>query len=654
MTDPILPLAPSAAPTSPFKFLDAYAAQDSAVFFGRDDEIEALYRLLGESRLVLVYGQSGTGKTSLVQSGLAKKFSPTNWLPLTVRRGDSIGPALDQALAAAAITPIVPGTATVAAIRSVFLDHLRPVFLIFDQFEELYVLGSKAEQEAFYATIKAVLEADVSCRVIVLLREEYLAALDPFERAVPALFDKRLRVEVMTNSNVEKVILGTTSAHGIALEHGADTARLIIDQLDDKRVGVQLAYLQVYLDHLYRVAARGGGTLSFTDAQIAEAGKLGDIMAGFLDEQETELQTELEAVGSGIAKGGVARLLDEFVSVSGTKQPSTAAEIAARLPSSGPWLRAALTALQNQRLLRLVGDHYELAHDALAARIAQRRSSERKDLLEIAKIVSDRREGFERTNTMLTPDELGMVKRATAQKDTITGEALFVLNSDDAAFVVASRQAAFRAQWRGGLKYVSLLVISSIALVGMLVWVIPDPDAKTPEQINQGFNELDRNTTVMLSSLLDHGVDGKAAVKLLDQVDGFYEPFYDFAEFMGELRQIDVAVLAGKDKKAAERYTALGLKFDAAAAAPGATAQDRIKAKAVRWHEYWFGELEARTTNGPPLFRQISSYAPQQLGGADYGQDTELVCKDLAFERLWIEGCPALPPSPTPGASPVP
>ena len=30
--------------TSPFKFLDAYGAQDSAVFFGRDDEIEALYR----------------------------------------------------------------------------------------------------------------------------------------------------------------------------------------------------------------------------------------------------------------------------------------------------------------------------------------------------------------------------------------------------------------------------------------------------------------------------------------------------------------------------------------------------------------------------------------------------------------------------------
>ena len=123
---------------------------------------------------------------------------------------------------------------------------------------------------------------------------------------------------------------------------------------------------------------------------------------------------------------------------------------------------------------------------------------------------------------------------------------------------------------------------------------------------------------------------------------------------MGELREIDVAVLAGEDKNVAERYTALGLKFDAAAAAPGATAQDRIKAKAVRWHEYWFGDLKARTTNGPPLFRQIRPYTPQQLGGADYSQDTELVCKDLAFEGLWIEGCPELPAPPTPSASPIP
>ena len=457
----------TAAATSPFKFLDAYGAQDSAVFFGRDDEIEALYRLLGESRLVLVYGQSGTGKTSLVQCGLTKKFSPTNWLPITVRRGDDIGAALDQALAAIAITPIAPGTSTVEAIRSVFLDHLRPVFLIFDQFEELYVLGSKAEQEAFYAAIKAVLSADVSCRVIVLLREEYLAALDPFERAVPSLFDKRLRVEVMTNSNVEKVILGTTQAHGIALEHGADTARLIIDQLDDHRIGVQLAYLQVYLDHLYRGPARGGGgTITFTDAEIAEAGKLGDIMAGFLEQQEQAIGAALAAQGAAVPSGGIARLLEEFVSAEGTKQPSTSDQVVTRIPSAKPWLQAALDLLQSSRLLRQVEGHYELAHDALAGRIAERRSGERKQLLMAEKLVQNRVAEFAQTKTLLNTEELALISQACKLVDPLDGTPLLKLDDAAGQFVKHSRTT----MWRRRIGRIALLFTAILIPALLILW----------------------------------------------------------------------------------------------------------------------------------------------------------------------------------------
>ena len=450
---------PPTGPTSPFKFLDAYGAQDASVFFGRDEEIESLYRLLGETRLVLVYGQSGTGKTSLVQSGLTKKFSPTNWLPLTVRRGDDIGAALGQTLSAAAITPIPPGTGTVEAIRSVFLDHLRPVFLIFDQFEELYVLGSKAEQATFYATIKAVLDADVSCRIIVLLREEYLAALDPFERTVPALFDKRLRVEVMTNSNVERVILGTTAAHGIVLEHGADTARLIIDQLDDKRIGVQLAYLQVYLDHLYRVAKKGTGPVTFTDAAITEAGKLGDVMAGFLDEQEKAIETTLVAQGAKVPPGGIARLLEEFVSADGTKQPSTYEQVLARIPSARPWLQSAIDLLQSSRLLRSVDGHYELAHDALAGRIAERRSGERKQLLMVEKLVQNRVTEFGQTKTLLNAEELALVGQTSKLVDPLDGSALLKLDPEASDFVVRSRTTNRRRRdLRIGLLLTAIMV----------------------------------------------------------------------------------------------------------------------------------------------------------------------------------------------------
>ena len=53
--------------TSPFKLLDAYTAADQNAFWGRDEEIADLYGMVTKNRLILVYGQSGTGKTSLVQ-----------------------------------------------------------------------------------------------------------------------------------------------------------------------------------------------------------------------------------------------------------------------------------------------------------------------------------------------------------------------------------------------------------------------------------------------------------------------------------------------------------------------------------------------------------------------------------------------------------
>lgn len=70
----------------PFKFLDSYQREDRGVFFGRDEEINALYDMIFQSSVVLVYGASGTGKTSLINCGLAGKFQPHDWLDLMIRR----------------------------------------------------------------------------------------------------------------------------------------------------------------------------------------------------------------------------------------------------------------------------------------------------------------------------------------------------------------------------------------------------------------------------------------------------------------------------------------------------------------------------------------------------------------------------------------
>src|SRR3954463_13140916 len=83
----------------PFKFLDAYNKEDTDIFFGCDEEIEILYEMIFQTSILLIYGASGTGKTSLIQCGLASKFQSHDWLALTIRRGSNINAAFEKALA---------------------------------------------------------------------------------------------------------------------------------------------------------------------------------------------------------------------------------------------------------------------------------------------------------------------------------------------------------------------------------------------------------------------------------------------------------------------------------------------------------------------------------------------------------------------------
>ena len=93
------------ASRSPFKFLDPYDKKDIQFFFGRDKETDLLYDMVSKNRIVLVYGQSGTGKTSIIQCGLANAFDPTDWMPFFIRREENINDAVLKVLLKENIPP---------------------------------------------------------------------------------------------------------------------------------------------------------------------------------------------------------------------------------------------------------------------------------------------------------------------------------------------------------------------------------------------------------------------------------------------------------------------------------------------------------------------------------------------------------------------
>ncbi len=243
---------------SPFKFLDSYDKNDSKIFFGRDDEIEKLYEMVFQTNLILLYGQSGTGKTSLIKCGLANRFKDTDWYDMYIRRRDNLNKSLWRSLNQAAETPLEEGMELKDAIYSLYLDYMKPIYLIFDQFEEIFILGSKEEQLTFFKSLKGLISEEIPVTVILSMREEYIALLYPHEQIITTLFNKRLRIEPMSYNNLNKVVKGTCEAFEIDIEEENETILKIINNISDGS-SVQLSYLQVYLDKLFREAAAQKG-----------------------------------------------------------------------------------------------------------------------------------------------------------------------------------------------------------------------------------------------------------------------------------------------------------------------------------------------------------------------------------------------------------
>lgn len=309
---------------TPFKFLDYYQKEDGNIFFGREEEVQELYARIHETNLVLLYGASGTGKTSIINCGLNNEFEASDWLPIYIRRQETFISAISHEVQEVAIKKN-PSNNIIAQIESLYLDYFKTTYLIIDQFEEIFILGSKEEQIQFFELLNTILEKrNLKCKVILIMREEYLAYLSDFEYIIPNLFDNRLRIEKMNTKKLEDVIKGTLHEFGIQMPPNEKIPLEIIKSLRDKNNEVDLANLQVYLDRLYRIEyerriQENREYMTFDKTLLAKAGNFENVMSLFLDEQISILEKELSE--KGIMESGIPmEILFTMVTDTGTKQ----------------------------------------------------------------------------------------------------------------------------------------------------------------------------------------------------------------------------------------------------------------------------------------------------------------------------------------------
>jgi WD40 repeat protein len=448
---------------SPFKFLDSYTLKDRNIFFGRDQEITELYRRVFESRMLLVYGISGTGKSSLINCGLAARFDESDWLPVNVRRGSNIIESLDNAIKKLALTPLRSDQPVTEKLKSLYLDHFKPVFLVFDQFEELFIFGTQDERAEFIKVLKEIVESKIQCRIVLIIREEFLAGITEFEYDLPEIFTNRFRVEKMKRANALNAIEGPCRVNGIEIEPGFSEE--LIDKLCPAVNEIELTYLQIYLDRIFRIAVDETlvpGSLKFSKELLKNAGSVSDLLGQFLEEQIRELDDP--DIGMSILKS--------FVSVQGTKRQMNEAEILDSLQAFGtPMVGADLTKyLSNFVDLRILRErdeagHFELRHDSLASKIFEQFTAIEKDIIEVRQFLGNALSDYVKRDKLLTADDL---KYIAPYEDKL------YLNKPTETFIHKSKNELTRTRKRRRIFAGFAATVLVIVLSGFTFWAIKE------------------------------------------------------------------------------------------------------------------------------------------------------------------------------------
>src|SRR2546423_7652744 len=149
----------TAVQIKPYKGLVPYSEEDAPFFFGREEKREVIINTLLASRLTLLVGASGVGKSSLVRAGVAHRLREMSRENLSrggaaefcvvifsAWRDDPVAGLLSRVRAAVAQALDAPELATPAPAVGSLADNLRAwagrldgdLLIILDQFEDYF------------------------------------------------------------------------------------------------------------------------------------------------------------------------------------------------------------------------------------------------------------------------------------------------------------------------------------------------------------------------------------------------------------------------------------------------------------------------------------------------------------------------------------
>ncbi|MFD0418600.1 helix-turn-helix domain-containing protein [Streptomyces sp. NPDC127108] len=320
----------------PYRGLARFDVGDADVFFGRDELTEELLREVGEHRVVVVFGPSGSGKSSLLRAGLIPRLRD-----------------LEGSLRPAAVRILTPGECP----SRTHGRALAPApgegdtWLVVDQFEEVFTLCHEPGERAdFIAQLLAAHDPATRLRVVLGVRADFY----PHCLADPGLEDavrrSSLPVGTMDREGLRAAIVKPAQAAGVSVER-ALTARLV-DEVEGEPGGLPL------LSHVLRETWRRRRARLLTVGAYEASGGL----RGAVAQTAEEIYTGLSGSRQEVARQLFLRLISPGEGSPDTRRPVRRDEW--DFHDEGA-VAAVLAELVRARLVTVDDDTVDLAHEAL-------------------------------------------------------------------------------------------------------------------------------------------------------------------------------------------------------------------------------------------------------------------------------------------------
>jgi tetratricopeptide (TPR) repeat protein len=386
----------------PWLGLASFTEETRAYFYGREEEIAELCRRVQRKLLTVLFGQSGLGKTSILRAGIVPRLRPEGYCPVYVRLdyspespapSEQIKRAIFEATRASGQWTQT-GVAESGESLWEFLHHRDDVLrdasgrtliplLIFDQFEEIFTLAQSDDfgrqraaqflddladlvENRAPKALEARMDRDEAAverfdftrgdyRILIALREDYLAHLEGLKGIMPSIAQNRMRLARMTGAQALSAVM-KPGGRLVSEEVAGSIVRFIAGGAELANAEVEPALLSLICREL-------------NNARIAQ--RRPEISADLLAGSRDTILSEFYERALADQPHGVRQVIeDNLLTESGYRESLAEERLQKALAVAGA-PPGALAVLVNRRLLRIEERldvrRVELTHDVLCS-----------------------------------------------------------------------------------------------------------------------------------------------------------------------------------------------------------------------------------------------------------------------------------------------